>query len=64
MRLSAQRYETNDDLPILILGGGFAGLFTALHLRDLYDCPIILIDQSWSFVFKPLRSVGSSHSPR
>lgn len=54
MRLSAQRYETNGDLPVLILGGGFAGLFTALHLRDSYDCPIILIDQSWSFVFKPL----------
>ncbi|MEH1871408.1 NAD(P)/FAD-dependent oxidoreductase [Nostoc sp.] len=47
-------HETNDALPIVILGGGFGGLFTALHLRDLHSCPIILIDQSWSFVFKPL----------
>jgi NADH dehydrogenase FAD-containing subunit len=53
MRSSPQRHE-NDDSPIVILGGGFAGLFAALHLRDAHDCPIILIDQSWSFVFKPL----------
>ncbi|MEH2032254.1 MAG: NAD(P)/FAD-dependent oxidoreductase [Nostoc sp.] len=54
MRSPAQIDETNDALPIVILGGGFAGLFTALHLRDLHSCPIILIDQSWNFVFKPL----------
>ncbi len=54
MRSPARIPETSDNLPILILGGGFAGLFTALHLRDLHDCPIILIDQSWCFVFKPL----------
>lgn len=53
MRSPAQMYETND-LPIVIIGGGFGGLFTALHLRDLHSCPIILIDQSWCFVFKPL----------
>lgn len=53
MRSPGQRYE-NDDSPIVILGGGFAGLFTALYLRDVHDCQIILIDQSWSFVFKPL----------
>ncbi|MBD2256039.1 FAD-dependent oxidoreductase [Pseudanabaena sp. FACHB-2040] len=40
---------------ILILGGGFVGLFTALHLRQLQcSCPVILVDRSWSFVFKPL----------
>ncbi len=54
MRSPAQIHETNDHLPIVILGGGFGGLFTALHLRDIHSCPIILIDQSWSFVFKPL----------
>ena len=54
MRSSAPRYETDNDSPIVILGGGFAGLFAALHLRDVHDCPIILVDQSWSFVFKPL----------
>ncbi|MEH2361029.1 NAD(P)/FAD-dependent oxidoreductase [Nostoc sp.] len=54
MRSPAQIYATNDPLPIVILGGGFAGLFTALHLRDLHSCPISLIDQSWNFVFKPL----------
>ncbi|MEH2386954.1 MAG: hypothetical protein V7K14_14505 [Nostoc sp.] len=54
MRSRSQIHETNDPLPIVILGGGFAGLFTALHLRDLHSCPIILIDQSWNFVFKPL----------
>ncbi|MEH2008426.1 NAD(P)/FAD-dependent oxidoreductase [Nostoc sp.] len=54
MRSPAQINETNDTLPIVILGGGFGGLFTALHLRDLHSGPIILIDQSWCFVFKPL----------
>lgn len=49
MRSPAQIHQTNDPLPIVILGGGFAGLFTALHLRDLDSCPIILIDQSWNF---------------
>lgn len=41
--------------PILILGGGFVGLFTALHLsHQRCSLPIILIDQEWSFIFKPL----------
>lgn len=41
--------------PTLILGGGFTGLFTALHLsHQHYKTPTILIDQDWSFIFKPL----------
>ena len=40
--------------PTLILGGGFTGLFTALHLsRQHYTTPTILIDREWSFIFKP-----------
>lgn len=39
----------------IILGGGFVGLFTALHLNhQRYAVPTVLIDQSWSFTFKPL----------
>ncbi len=39
----------------VILGGGFAGLFTALHLsHDHYPRSIILIDQNDRFCFKPL----------
>jgi NADH dehydrogenase len=41
--------------PTVILGGGFAGLFTALHLsQQNYSQPIILIEQRDSFSFKPL----------
>jgi NADH dehydrogenase len=41
--------------PILILGGGFTGLFTALHLsHQRCSLPTTLIDQEWSFIFKPL----------
>ncbi|MBD2409751.1 NADH dehydrogenase [Nostoc calcicola FACHB-389] len=41
--------------PTLILGGGFAGLFTALHLsHQNYSHPIILIEQRDRFSFKPL----------
>lgn len=37
------------------LGGGFVGLFTALHLsHQQYEKPTVLIDQNWSFAFKPL----------
>jgi NADH:ubiquinone reductase (non-electrogenic) len=44
-----------DKQPILILGGGFAGVFTALHLCKL-ECPlsIKLIDRESRFLFKPL----------
>lgn len=41
--------------PTLILGGGFVGLFTALHLsHQRCTLPTVLIDQEWSFIFKPL----------
>ena len=39
----------------LIVGGGFLGLFTALHLRHReYPHPIVLIDPQSQFAFKPL----------
>ncbi|MBE9182706.1 NAD(P)/FAD-dependent oxidoreductase [Oculatella sp. LEGE 06141] len=39
----------------VILGGGFAGLFTALHLsHQHYPRTVILIDQNDRFCFKPL----------
>jgi len=42
-------------LPTVIVGAGFVGLFTALHLRHRhYPHPIILIDPQLQFVFKPL----------
>ncbi len=42
-------------LPVVIIGGGFVGLFTALHLRHRhFPNPIILIDSQTQFVFKPL----------
>ena len=41
--------------PTIIVGAGFAGLFTALHLRHRQDLrSIILIDPQAQFVFKPL----------
>lgn len=41
--------------PTIIVGAGFAGLFTALHLRHRHDLrSIILIDSQAQFVFKPL----------
>jgi NADH:ubiquinone reductase (non-electrogenic) len=45
----------NQTLPTIILGGGFVGLFTALHLgQQKYSRPIILIEQRDRFTFKPL----------
>ena len=39
----------------LIVGGGFVGLFAALHLRHQnYPDPIVLMDPQSQFVFKPL----------
>ena len=41
--------------PTVIVGGGFVGIFTALHLSHWhYTNPVILIDPQSSFVFKPL----------
>lgn len=41
--------------PTIILGGGFTGLFTALHLSHLhYSQPALLIDQQERFSFNPL----------
>ncbi len=46
---------TTPGCPTIILGGGFTGLFTALHLRhQYYPHPVVLIDQSDRFCFKPL----------
>lgn len=46
---------TNPVYQTVILGGGFAGLFTALHLsHEHYPRSIILIDQNDRFCFKPL----------
>ena len=40
---------------VLILGGGFTGLFTAIHLRQQQSSiPITLIDREDRFIFKPL----------
>ena len=45
----------NDSKPTIILGGGFVGLFTALHLSyQKYPAPVILIDRTERFVFRPL----------
>ena len=45
----------NDPKPTIILGGGFTGLFTALHLsQQNYPNPVVLIDRQDRFVFKPL----------
>jgi NADH dehydrogenase FAD-containing subunit len=41
--------------PTVILGGGFVGLFTALHLgQENYPGPVLLIDPNDRFTFKPL----------
>lgn len=46
---------SNPVYQTVILGGGFAGLFTALHLRhEHYPQSVILIDQNDRFCFKPL----------
>ena len=45
----------NEKDSILILGGGFAGLFTALHLSQ-QGCklPIKIVDRETRFIFKPM----------
>jgi NADH dehydrogenase FAD-containing subunit len=43
------------NLPTVILGAGFTGLFATLHLcHHRYPRPVVLIDQAERFVFKPL----------
>lgn len=45
----------NPTYQTIILGGGFTGLFTALHLSHYhYPRSVILIDRSERFCFKPL----------
>ncbi|MBE9169580.1 NAD(P)/FAD-dependent oxidoreductase [Pleurocapsales cyanobacterium LEGE 06147] len=45
----------NLNTPTVIVGGGFVGLFTALHLSHRhYSRSVILIDPQEHFVFKPL----------
>jgi NADH dehydrogenase len=46
---------TNSPAPTIVVGGGFTGLFAALHLRHQHhSLPIMLIDPQDHFVFKPL----------
>jgi len=46
---------TNPIYQTVIVGGGFTGLFTALHLsHHHYPRSVILIDQNERFCFKPL----------
>lgn len=46
---------TKPSYQTVILGGGFTGLFTALHLsHQHYPRTVILIDQNDRFCFKPL----------
>ncbi|MEH2140514.1 NAD(P)/FAD-dependent oxidoreductase [Nostoc sp.] len=41
--------------PTVILGAGFVGLFTALHLsHHRYNAPVVLVDKNDRFCFKPL----------
>jgi NADH dehydrogenase FAD-containing subunit len=43
------------NLPTVILGAGFTGLFATLHLcHHRYPRPIVLIDRTERFAFKPL----------
>ena len=46
---------SNSVYQTLILGGGFTGLFTALHLaHEHYPRSVILVDREERFCFKPL----------
>lgn len=54
MANNEQRSASSSE-SVLILGGGFAGLFAALHLSKLAcPLPIKLVDAKARFVFKPL----------
>ncbi len=58
--LSKVEYRIGVDMnqvshPTVILGGGFVGLFTALHLgHQDYPHPLVLIERGDRFSFKPL----------
>ena len=55
MRLRGFKFMLNATEPTIIIGAGFTGLFTALHLRhQRYISDIILIDPRSQFVFKPM----------
>ena len=46
---------SGSERPTIIVGGGFTGLFAAMHLcHQRHPRPIVLIDKSDHFVFKPL----------
>jgi NADH dehydrogenase len=48
-------FMNNPTYQTVIVGGGFTGLFTALHLaHEHYPRSIILIDREERFCFKPL----------
>ena len=47
--------QSKNEQATVIVGGGFVGLFAALHLRHKnYDRPVTVIDANPNFVFKPL----------
>lgn len=53
--INLQTSMSNPVYQTLILGGGFTGLFTALHLaHQHYPRSVILIDKEERFCFKPL----------
>jgi NADH dehydrogenase FAD-containing subunit len=46
---------SQSESPTIIVGAGFAGLFTALHLsQQRYPAPVVVIDRNDRFCFKPL----------
>ena len=47
--------NSSDSATTVIIGGGFVGLFTALHLRHHQHAgPIVLVEPQANFVFKPM----------
>ncbi|MBD2328666.1 NAD(P)/FAD-dependent oxidoreductase [Alkalinema sp. FACHB-956] len=58
----SQANDPSADHPTIVVGGGFVGLFTALHLsHQNYSHPILLIEQNDRFSFKPLLYELLSH---
>jgi len=55
LQTSRDTFMTNPVYQTIIVGGGFTGLFTALHLSHRhYPRSVILLDQQERFCFKPL----------